>query len=203
MTTWRGRWQLAGTVGAGLSALALVVLLAASPPPAGAHSEAGEMTVIVAEQVGSAVRVEVGIVFTTDGRVAEEATVTATLSDPAGSTVGPQALARISGGRYGADVPVSAGGPWTATVSSTDPAASAEQPVTVEEPVATTTSAPVATTTTTGAPSTDLASSSTESPSGGTSPWVWVAVAVVALALAVVAGVAVGVTRSRSRPGGA
>jgi hypothetical protein len=100
----------------------LVVLVTAGP--VGAHSEDGEMTVLAAEPSGSgAVQLEVGIVYASDGHLAEEAVVTATLEGPAGVVVGPVDLPRIAGARYGAEVAVPVEGTWQVTFNSTGPAA--------------------------------------------------------------------------------
>jgi hypothetical protein len=63
-----------------LAALAaLATLYAVQARPAAAHDDDGQMTVTVAEPAGpDQVRVEVGLVYTGDGHLAEEAVVSAT-----------------------------------------------------------------------------------------------------------------------------
>lgn len=135
--------RLAGAV---LATLLAIVVLAA---PAGAHSEDGRMTVTAAEPAGAgAVRVEVGIVYANDDDLAEEATVSAVLTGPAGQQVGPVPLNRTTGALYSSEVAVPAGGDWQVAVTSTSPAAEATATVTVVDAPAetstSTTSAPVA-----------------------------------------------------------
>jgi hypothetical protein len=177
--------------------LALVTLLVAGAGPARAHSVDGLMTVTAAEAPAPrSVRVEVGIVYANDNDPAEEATVTATLTGPAGEAVGPLPLERLQGARYGAEVPVPAGGTWTAEITATGPAATTT--ATIEVPDAPTMTAPAPTTATTGppatpAPPTGVADGATAD--DGTSAPVAATAAVVVLALS--AGGAYAVTRRR------
>lgn len=131
--------------------LALVLV---GTPPAGAHDDEGQMTVTTAEQVDpSRVVLEVGIVYTNDGHPAETATVTATLTGPDGQVVGPVDLARHDGtSLYRAEIDVPVPGSWTAAVTSTEPAATAEATLEVAE--TTTTAGPDATTAPDGPPAT-------------------------------------------------
>ena len=118
---------------------AAVALVWAGAAPAGAHDDAGEMDVTSAVQSGpSTVRLEVGIVYVNDGHLAEDATVTAELTGPDGTTVGPVTLTRVddSSSLYGADVQVPAAGSWAATISSTEPTATASAAIEVAEDTA-------------------------------------------------------------------
>jgi hypothetical protein len=140
------------------------VLLA---PAAGAHGQAGEITVLDASPAGPlAVTVEVGIVFGNDGDPAEGATVTATLTGPGGAEVGPVPLPAVRGARYGSTIEVPAPGPWTVAVASTDPAGTASAAVEVPTAPATTTTM-TTTTTTAPAPGTTAA---TVAPAGEDGP---------------------------------
>jgi hypothetical protein len=116
---------------------------------ASAHGDEGELTVTKLEQVGpTSVAIEVGIVYEGDGHLAEDATVTATLSGPGGATVGPVQLTRTgeSTSLYGATVELPATGDWSVEVTSAEPTAEATQTVAVTEQAATasSTTAPAA-----------------------------------------------------------
>lgn len=103
---------------------------------ASAHSDEGELTVTKLEQVGpTSVAIEAGIVYEGDGHLAEDATVTATLSGPGGATVGPVQLTRTgeSTSLYAATVEVPATGDWSVEVTSTEPTAEATQAIAVTE----------------------------------------------------------------------
>lgn len=133
-----------------LAVLAAVLTTLVVPAPGSAHSTDGEMTVLAAEPSGpGAVRLEVGIVYASDGHLAEEATVTATLDGPEGAVVGPVDLPRIAGARYGAEVPLPAVGTWQVVFTSTGPAAQGTAVVDVPAAVATEPPSPDSPTTTT------------------------------------------------------
>jgi hypothetical protein len=119
-----------------LAALAaLATLYAVQARPAAAHDDDGQMTVTVAEPAGpDQVRVEVGLVYTGDGHLAEEAVVSATLNRADGQVVGPVDLARASGSLYGAEIAVPGPGAWQVAVTSTNPTATAEAVVDVAAP---------------------------------------------------------------------
>lgn len=112
-----------------LVACALVLApLVASVGTASAHDDKGVMEVTQATQTGpSTVHLEVGVVYEGDGHLAQDAVVTATLTGPDGTTVGPVELAAVSetSSLYAADIEVGGTGSWAATVSSTEPTASA------------------------------------------------------------------------------
>jgi hypothetical protein len=125
----------------------LVMTALVVPLPVLAHSDEGEMTVTLIEQSGpQTITLEVGVVFADDGHLAEEATVAADLIGPSNETVGPVAMPRISGARYGAEITVPGPGSWTVSITSENPGASAEATIEVVEEASTTT----APTTTTG-----------------------------------------------------
>lgn len=176
-----------------LSLLLAVVTVGATD--AWAHSDDGEMTVTNAEQSGpNTVQVQVGIVYANDREIADQASVTATLSGPNGATVGPVTLPLETGSLYGAAVDVPSPGPWQVDVTSTAPAASASATVTV-------TSAPEA------APTTPPPNEVAQAPLAPTSadpgndddssPVLWIVLGAVAM-LVVAGGVVYAVQRSRS-----
>lgn len=153
-------------------------------PPALAHGDEGEMTVVTAEQSGPAgIRVEVGIVFSSDGHLAEGATVAATATGPGGATIGPADVPRIRGARYGATLEGAGPGEWTVTVISTEPEAEASALVTVAAIPATTAPAPPTTVPPTP-PITGLPEStgtSSADPDAGSAPWQGAAAALLML----------------------
>lgn len=112
--------------------LALPSVLALSVSPAAAHDDEGQMTVTTASSSDeNTVQLEIGLVYISDGHLAEEATVTATLTGPEGDVIGPIDLSRTSGSLYGADIEVSGPGSWDATVTATNPSATADATVEV------------------------------------------------------------------------
>ncbi len=121
---------------------ALVATLALCTAPAAAHGAEGEVTVTKLEQTGpTTVEVEVGIVYAGDGHLAEEAVVTATLSGPAGATIGPVELTRTgeTTSLYAARVEVPSSGDWSVAVTSAEPTGAASGSVTLVEGFAATT----------------------------------------------------------------
>jgi hypothetical protein len=182
----------------------IAVTLAVATGTVSAHGDEGELELTAFEQTGPmTVEVEVGIVYEGDGHLAEDASVTATLSGPGGATVGPVELvwAGENSSLYAATVDVPAVGDWTVAVTSTDPAGSADGTLTVEEQVATTTTEAPATTvapTTTDAPeptTVDDELAAAEDTDDGVSPAVIVLACLVLAALVI--GGAVLVARSR------
>jgi hypothetical protein len=145
--------------------------------PALAHGDEGEMTVTVAEQSGpNAVTIEVGILYSDDGHLAEEAVVNALLTASDGTTVGPVELSGITGARYGAEVTVHTFGEWSVVITSENPSAQAQAIITVTETTTTTTTTAATTTTTTAATTTSTAplTTTTEPPPGDPEgPGVW------------------------------
>lgn len=118
----------------------------ATAAPALAHGDEGEMAVTVVEQTGPAtVHVEVGITYANDDDLAQDATVSATLAAPDGTTVGPVPLTLVdeSSSKYGAEVEVPSPGTWSVAVTSTEPEAEASGTVEVsaDAPATSTTSA--------------------------------------------------------------
>lgn len=137
MTLRRPRHQglrrlLAGTV----AALATLALFAVAAPGASAHGDEGDMELTRLEQTGpNRVEVEVGIVYSNDGHLAEGATVTATLTRDDGTAVGPVDLPRRGEGSslYGASVDLPAPGQWALSVTSTEPDAEVEGALVVDQ----------------------------------------------------------------------
>ena len=173
----------------------LTALVALGAGAAHAHGADGEMTVIAAEPVGATeIAVELGILYTNDQELAEEAVVTATLTGPDGAVVGPVDVPRRSGATYAATVAVPAPGAWTIALASVTPTSSAttvvevtgEAPAASAAPTTTTSTAGTATTTTPASVTSTAPVAPTE-PSSGT-PW---AIIVVGVVIVIGAGVAV------------
>lgn len=169
-----------------LAALTLVVLGAA---PAVAHSDDGTMTVTSATVEGESVRLEVGVLYA-DEDLAEEATVSATLTEAGGGHVGPVPLRHVSGARYGATVDLPGPGEWTAAITSTSPAAEATTTFTVTSSPSTTNPAP----STTAEPDSSVPDitvpatrQDTDDDSASALPWVVAGVVVMAIAAAAIA----------------
>ncbi len=162
-----------------LALVVATVLLGAAP--AAAHSDEGTMTVTAATVEGLRAHLEVGVLYT-DQDLAEEATVTATLTGPDGASVGPVPVAHLTGARYAADVDLPAAGAWTATITSTGPKASATATLTATAPATTTTEAATSTT----APELTVPAAredtSDDDSGAGATPWIVAGVVVVALA---------------------
>ena len=181
----------------------IAVTIAVVTGTVSAHGDEGELELTTFEQTGPmTVEVEVGIVYEGDGHLAEDASVTATLSGPGGATVGPVELvwAGENSSLYAATVDVPATGDWTVAVTSTDPTGSADGTLTVEEQAATTTpEAPTTTATpaTTDAPAPTTIDDELAEAEGddGVSPAV-IVIACLVLAALVIGG-AVLVARSR------
>lgn len=123
---------------AALTLVASIIVLAwAGPTTAGAHDDAGAVTITRAEQVGpTSVLVEVGVVFAGDGHLAEEASVTATLTS-GDSTVGPVTLQHGDEGTslYSATIDVANTGTWDIQVESSEPTGTTEGSVVVSDTV--------------------------------------------------------------------
>ena len=198
----RAAWMAVST-----AVLTAALIFTLTPSAAFAHGGPGSIEVLTTEPVGgSVVHVEVGITYVNDGEPANRATVSVTGTGPDGAVVVETAMGPgDTAGRYLADVPVTGPGPWTLTVSSAFPPATAE--VTVEVPADATstggssvpvsvdvvdpTTAPSAVTATTGTGPTDDSAggtsampdaSGTDDGTGG--PWTWVAVSLVVAAAA-------------------
>lgn len=148
---------------AAVSALVLVLLFQLARPAEG-HGAEGTMSVLSATAAGGTVALEVGVLYANDQEPAEEAEVTATLTGPGGTTIGPVALTQAAegSGRYTASVPVPSSGSWTVTFAATEPAAAATAIVEVAQ------AGGAGTTASTGAtPSSGAAGSSTTAKSPG------------------------------------
>jgi hypothetical protein len=184
-----------------LLVVTIALTLAVTTGTVSAHSDVGELELTNFEQTGpTTVEVEVGIVYEGDGHLAEDASVTAMLSGPDGTTVGPVELAWAgeNSSLYAATVDVPALGDWSVAVTSTDPAGSVDGTLTVVEQATTTTAAEPATTA--APPTTEAAAepaADEDAPDDGVSPTV-IVVACLALAALVIGG-AVLVARSRGR----
>ena len=77
---------------------AAIAALALGTGTAAAHGDEGELTLTRLETTGpTTVEIEVGIVYEGDGHLAEDATVTASMTGPAGAAVGPLAMVRTRG----------------------------------------------------------------------------------------------------------
>ncbi len=115
--------------------------LTAGVRTAGAHGTKADMKITKAEANGRTVTIEVGLTFANDSDLVTGATVTATLTGPAGATAGPVTLtaANAESARYTGTVTVPADGAWKIAIVSKDPAASAEATVAVGAGAGTTT----------------------------------------------------------------
>ena len=176
-----------------LVGLALAAVVLGGADVAGAHGDAGELTVTRAEQSGpDRIDLEVGVVHSDDGHIASGATVTATLVGPAGDTVGPVPLRQLDpeSSLYAAEVQVSGPGSWAIAIDSTNPDAGTQTEVDVIESPAddtTTTEAPATTEVpddgTDSAADTPLDATATDADSGSDSRWLLIGAAVAAVAL--------------------
>ncbi len=201
-------------VGALLAAAAIALVAVLFPGVAAAHGASGTMTVTKFEQSGpERVRLEVGLVYEGDEHLAEDATVTATLTSPTGENVGPIDLPRVSpdSSLYGADIEVATPGAWSAEITSVEPAATATATVEVVAESTTTTTAASDTTPTTApvttAPATtapaaiDNDTTDTSSPaedSSDDSSNTGLIIAIVAAAVIIVGGLGLVLTRGKS-----
>jgi hypothetical protein len=178
--------------------LALALLLAfvtLGASGAWAHSDEGVMTVTKAEQSGSnTVQLQAGIVYANDNDLAEQASVTATLTGPDGATVGPVALVLETGSLYGAAVEVPSPGTWQVDVSSSEPASSASATVTVI--AMTESTAPATTATPDEVARAPLGPVNVEPDADDSSPVLWIVLAVAAVVV-VGGGIVYAVRRSR------
>ena len=162
--------------------------------PAAAHGDTGEITVTRAEQTGpNRIELEVGVVHSDDAHIASEASVSATLTGPAGDTVGPIELTQVDpeSSLYAAQVDVSGPGSWAVAVESTNPTGSVQAEVdVVQSDGTTTTEAPSTTASTTTEAVAEDTDSSADTPldataedSSGDSRWLLIGAAVAAVAL--------------------
>jgi len=150
-------------------AMAAALGVAVTPDIAGAHGDEGEMTVTAIEERGTnRVFLGVGIKYTNDAELAQDAHVIAVATGPGGAALPAVDLPRISGARYEATITVPSAGTWTFTITSVEPNATAT--ATIDIAAAATTTSPTASTAppTTGAPSTGATTPSTTPPSSGT-----------------------------------
>jgi hypothetical protein len=150
-------------------AAALLTCVLATGGTAAAHSDEGELELTRFEQLDeTTVEVEVGVVYT-DEHLAEDASVTATLTSAEGETVGPVDLVRTgeTTSLYGATVALPGAGSWTVTASSTNPTGSVEGRLVVAPPVPTTTTSTTAPGSTTTEPSDVAAEQAAATQTGG------------------------------------
>ena len=139
--------------------LVVAVLSAAvAVPPAVAHDEVGELSVLeAATGTDGSVRYAVRLTYADDGHPAEDATVTAVAEQPGARSVGPVSLTETAPGSYAGSLTLTDPGTWTVRFSALSPLATLE--TTHQVGAGTSTSAPssstaAATTATTAAPST-------------------------------------------------
>jgi hypothetical protein len=161
------------------------------------------MSVVAASPAGPhSVHLEVGVTFANDNDLAPDATVTATLTNADGATVGPVDLPNGRGAHYGADITVPAPGTWTFIATAINPAATATGTVDVGD-APTTTPLPTSTTTTTMPPT--IAASPTMAeppPAGPEGAWSGPARLLVGIAALLTAAAAAVVVFARRRPDG-
>lgn len=112
----------------------LLAVLISIPALASAHSEEGEVTLTKTDQTGpTTVYIQAGVVYKSDGHLAEDAQVSATLSSPSGATVGPTVLtpgestgtenAGVTAALYEATVELPSAGEWSISLTSQNPSA--------------------------------------------------------------------------------
>lgn len=112
----------------------LLAVLISIPALASAHSEEGEVSLTKADQTGpTTVYIQAGVVYKSDGHLAEDAQVSATLSSASGATVGPTVLtpgestgaesAVVTTALYGATVELPSAGEWSISLTSQNPSA--------------------------------------------------------------------------------
>ena len=183
------------------------VLLTFLAGPAAAHSEEGQMTVVSAtESEPMTISAEVGLVYSSDQHLAEEAEVWVDASTD-GTQLEPVRLTRAGQGSsvYAGQIPVPTAGEWTLAFESTNPTATAQATVTVEgAPAETTTSSTAAPATepSTTAPASDdgeAASAEVDEEDDGLSAVV-IALVVVGLLVLLAAGFAVAQRRRDTDP---
>jgi hypothetical protein len=123
-------------------AAVFIAVLGAGAHPASAHGDEGEIRETVVDQSGvNTVRVQIGLLYANDGDPAEDATATATLTGPAGETVGPVTMPRTTGSRYATDIEVPTTGAWSVEIKTVEPEAETAVTIVVtDQPAATTTS---------------------------------------------------------------
>lgn len=124
-----------------LALLFLVIALATVIPPAAvAHDGDGRIEVISAEpRADGAIAYRLRVVFIADGHGAPEATVTATVVDPANPQA-PQPLTKSAeDGIYEGDVRFPRPGPWTIRFTTLRPTATLERAEEIVAPPTTTT----------------------------------------------------------------
>jgi hypothetical protein len=166
-------------------AAALVVGFGAvmSAAPALAHSETGSMVVEVRGPSPDQVEVRARVTYANDGDPAPGAAVEATLTGPAGESR-PLTLQDNGDGTYQATTTVDQPGQWTARLTSTTPAATAEATFSVAPSETTTTVGTAATTTSRADGTASAASSDDEEDGDDAAPWIVLGVVVVVLAAA-------------------
>lgn len=196
------------SLSAGLFVLVVLALIGAWSPPASAHSDEGEMTITNASATSpTTIDVEAGITYGDDDDLAEEALVTVTATDQAGTSVGPIAMPRRTGALYATSIELPKPGIWVLAVSSTDPAANAEAQVDTTSPVATSASSS-STTTPTTTPTTPSTSATAETPDASQTDTseqtdnstATVVIVAIALIAAIGAGIAIVMRARRSAP---
>ena len=121
-----------------LATLALLLTTLALAPPAAAHEGEGAIDVIRSEPAGGlALRYELKVSFVADGHGAPDATVTATVVDPAGART-PVPFTKVrEDGTYEGTVTVPAPGTWTVRFTALRPTATLERPEEIAAPATT------------------------------------------------------------------
>ena len=122
----------------------LLAVLISIPALASAHSEEGEVSLTKADQTGpTTVYIQAGVVYKSDGHLAEDAQVSATLSSASGATVGPTVLtpgdstgaesAGVTDALYGATVELPSAGEWSISLTSQNPSAQTDAQFTLAD----------------------------------------------------------------------
>lgn len=119
-----------------LAVIASLTALLVFVPTASAHGGEGEVQLTKAEQTGpTSVLIQAGVLYISDGHLAETATVSATLTGPSDQTLGPIPLSSMrsadtqsvgtENSLYEANIDLPAAGEWSVALSSQNPSAEA------------------------------------------------------------------------------
>ena len=111
-------------VAGALVALLGTLVFGSGAPVAFAHGGPGKLAVTAAVRAGDSVTYTLSVTFVKDGHGANEASITATLRDPANRIVGaPRRAKKVKDGLYAAAITVPKGA-WTVRFASLRPPAS-------------------------------------------------------------------------------
>ncbi|MCB1006038.1 MAG: hypothetical protein KDB35_17795 [Acidimicrobiales bacterium] len=186
----------------GVAVLGLLLSITALwSSPAFGHADEGEMKITKATATSpTTIEVEAGITFANDDDLAEEAVVTATVTDQAGTSVGPIPMPRRTGALYAATIELPNPGTWTIAVSSTEPTANATTQVDTTTAVSTSQASTTQTTSATSTTAGTAVASSTTTPEQTDNSTTTVVVAAIVVAAAIGVGAALVLRSRRNTP---